>query len=154
VATYTYDLAGRPLSVAASGTTFATSAAYLPFGPLTGFTYGNGLKRAMSYDTRYRITDNKLFLPPNNIARYSYSYDPAGNITGIQDSIDATYSRTFAYDDLNRLVTGNTGTSLWGTGSYAYDAMGNLTSRSLGTPPVDDGTVSPFQAGTCAPAPR
>ena len=46
-----------------------------------------------------------------------------------------------ADDDLNRLVTANTGTSLWGNGSYAYDAMGNLTSRSLGVPPVDDGTV-------------
>jgi len=135
VATYTYDLAGRPLSVAASGTTFASSAAYLPF------TYGSGLKRAMSYDTRYRITDNKLFNPPTNIARYSYSYDPVGNILGIQDAVDSTYSRTFAYDDLNRLTTANTGTSLWRTGSYAYDAMGNLTSRALGTPPVDDGTV-------------
>lgn len=34
-----------------------------------------------------------------------------------------------------------TGSALWGTGSYAYDAMGNLMSRSLGVPPVDDGTV-------------
>jgi RHS repeat-associated protein len=138
VATYTYDLADRPLSVASSGTTFASSATYLPFGPLTGFTYGNGLKRAMSYDTRYRITENKLFNPPTNIARYSYSYDAAGNILGIQDVMDGTYSRTFAYDDLNRLTTANTGTSLWGAGSYAYDAMGNLTSRSLGTPPPPD----------------
>jgi hypothetical protein len=95
----------------------------------------------MTYDSRYRLTENKLFLPPNNIARYTYSYDPVGNITAIQDAIDATYSRTFGYDDLNRLVTANTGTSLWGNGSYAYDAMGNLTARSLGVPPVDDGTV-------------
>jgi RHS repeat-associated protein len=124
--------------VAASGTTFASSATYLPFGPLTGFTYGNGLKRAMSFDTPYGITENKLFNPPTNIARYSYSYDAAGNILGIQDAVDGTYSRTFAYDDLNRLTTANTGTSLWGTGSYAYDAMGNLTSRSLGTPPPPD----------------
>jgi RHS repeat-associated protein len=95
----------------------------------------------MTYDARHRITENKLFNPPNTIARYSYSYDSAGNILGIQDLIDSRYSRTFGYDDLNRLTTANTGTALWGTGSYAYDAMGNLMSRSLGTAPVDDGTV-------------
>src|SRR5206468_4846614 len=64
-----------------------------------------------------------------------------GNIMSIHDATDATYNRDFGYDDLNRLVTANTGTALWGTGSYAYDAMGNLMSRSLGTAPVDDGTV-------------
>jgi RHS repeat-associated protein len=100
---------------------------------------------AYAYDTdgsRSSMTyPLELFLPPNNIARYSYSYDPAGNVTAIQDAMDSTYSRTFGYDDLNRLVTANTGTSLWGSGNYAYDAMGNLTSRSLGNPPVDNGTV-------------
>jgi RHS repeat-associated protein len=141
IVTYTYDLAGRQISAASGGTSLASAGTYLPFGPLTGFTFGNGLKKAMSYDARYRVTENKLFQPPNNIARYSYSYDPAGNITGIQDMMDATYSRTFGYDDLNRLVTANTGASLWGTGSYAYDPMGNLTSRSLGVPPVDNGIV-------------
>jgi RHS repeat-associated protein len=93
----------------------------------------------MTFDSRYRITENKLFNPPNTVARYTYSYDAGENITAIQDMVDATYTRNFGYDDLNRLITANTGTSLWGTGSYTYDAMGNLTSRSLGTPPVDTG---------------
>jgi RHS repeat-associated protein len=95
----------------------------------------------MTYDSRYRITENKLTGPAGTIADYTYSEDPAGNITSIHDATDATYNRDFTYDDLNRLITANSGTSLWGAGSYAYDAMGNLTSRSLGTAPVDDGTV-------------
>jgi hypothetical protein len=36
------------------------------------------------------------------------------------------------YDDLNRLTSANTGGSLWGSGSYSYDAMGNLLSSALG----------------------
>ena len=49
------------------------------------------------------------------------------------DSGDAAYNRTFAYDDLNRLMTANSGASLWGNGSYTYDAMGNMLTMSLGT---------------------
>jgi RHS repeat-associated protein len=132
---------------------YASAATYLPYGPLTSFNFGNGAKRAMTFDSRYRITENKLFNPPTTIARYTYSYDAGENITAIQDLVDATYTRNFGYDDLNRLITANTGTSLWGTGSYAYDAMGNLTSRSLGTPPVDTGEPlstpgRPFRAST------
>ncbi len=50
--------------------------------------------------------------------------------------MDATFNRVFEYDDLNRLTTANSGTSLWGTATgngYAYDAMGNITSLTLGT---------------------
>jgi len=152
VLNYTYDLAGRPLSASAGATTYASAATYLPYGPLTSFSFGNGAKRAMTFDSRYR-TENKLFNPPNTIARYTYSYDAGENITAIQDVIDATYTRNFGYDDLNRPIAANTGSSLWGTGSYAYDAMGNLTSRNLGTPPVDTGQPlsrpgRPFHAST------
>jgi RHS repeat-associated protein len=138
-ATYTFDLAGRQTSMPCC----VTSAQYLPFGPLTSLSYTNGTTKTMQYDSRYRITENKLTSASGTIADYTYSEDPAGNITAIHDATDPTYNRDFTYDDLNRLVTANSGTSLWGTGSYAYDAMGNLTSRSLGTPPPpDDGTLS------------
>jgi RHS repeat-associated protein len=134
---YTFDLAGRPVTMPG----LITASQYLPFGPLTTLSYTNGTTKTMSYDSRYGITENKLDGPAGTIADYTYSEDPAGNITSIHDATDATYNRDFTYDDLNRLVTANSGTSLWGAGSYAYDAMGNLTSRSLGTAPVDDGTI-------------
>jgi RHS repeat-associated protein len=67
------------------------------------------------------------------MAAYSYGYDDTGNITSIQDSIDATRNRTFGYDDLNRLTSANTGSSLWGTGSYTYDEMGNLKTSVRGS---------------------
>ena len=67
------------------------------------------------------------------IASYTYGHDPAGNITAIHDALDPTYNRDFAYDDLHRLTTANSGTALWGNGTFTYDAMGNLQTLALGT---------------------
>ena len=66
------------------------------------------------------------------IADYSYAKDATGNITAIDDLTDSTRNRSFGYDDLNRLTTANTGTGLWGGGTFAYDNMGNLLSSSVG----------------------
>jgi len=61
-----------------------------------------------------------------------HRHDPAGNITAITDDGHAAYNRTFGYDDLHRLVTANTGFSLWSTGSFTYDRMGNMLTATLG----------------------
>ena len=142
VVSYTYDFAERPFSVAWPWINIVGAATYLPFGPMTTLVYGNGTTKTMSYDNRYRLTENKLTGPiGTTIADYAYTTDAVGNITQIHDVVDSTYDRTFGYDDLNRLITANTGTALWQSGSYSYDAMGNLLSRSLGRTPPDDGTI-------------
>jgi RHS repeat-associated protein len=141
VVDYTFDFAGRP--VTASG--FVTSAAYLPFGPLTELRLANGTTQTIEYDNRYRLTANELtrdVAPSTPLVRYVYTYDGSGNVLGIQDALDSQYSRYFAYDDLHRLITANTGpspdpqrsqgTALWGKGSYTWDAMGNLLTMKLG----------------------
>jgi RHS repeat-associated protein len=130
---YTFDFADRPYSLMNGATSIVSSATYLPFGPLTSLAFGNGTTRTMRYDVRYRPLENKLIGPGGTIADYNYAEDNNGNITQIHDATDATYHRDFGYDDLNRLTTANTGTSLWGAGSYTYDAMGNMVSSSLGT---------------------
>ncbi|HEX9982350.1 MAG TPA: DUF6531 domain-containing protein, partial [Thermoanaerobaculia bacterium] len=131
--TYTHDYAGRPITAYKGTTPLVTSATYLPFGPATSITYGNGTTRSMSYDTRYRMLGNALAGAGNTIAAYQYTHDPAGNILSITDTLDPAYNRTFGYDDLNRLITANTGAALWQNGSYTYDAMGNLLSSTLGS---------------------
>jgi RHS repeat-associated protein len=132
-AQYTHDFADRPYSLTNGTTTVVSSATYLPFGPLATLAFGNGTTRTMSYDARYRPLENKLIGPGGTIADYTYAEDNNGNITQIHDSISASYNRDFGYDDLNRLTTANSGTTLWGGGSYTYDAMGNMLSSSLGT---------------------
>ena len=130
--TYAFDYANRPLTLNAWGGLFISGTKYLPFGPESEVTYGNGLTHTRTYDSRYRIQRNTLTGNPGMIADYSYTEDAVGNITSIHDLVDASWNRDFAYDDLNRLVTANSGASLWGPGSYRYDAMGNLLARDLG----------------------
>jgi RHS repeat-associated protein len=129
---YTYDYASRPYSVASGSGSIITSATYLPFGPATQLIFGNGTMKTAAFDDRYRWLRNKLIGPLGTIADYQYSEDASGNITQMHDAVDASYNRDFGYDDLNRLVTANSGASLWGAGSYTYDRMGNMTSLHLG----------------------
>jgi len=129
----TFDFADRPYSLTAGSTAIITGATYLPFGPLTSIAFGNGTTRSMQYDARYRPLENKLTGPAGTIADYAYGEDALGNITSIHDAVNPAYNRDLGYDDLNRLTTANSGASLWGAGTYAYDAMGNMTSSALGT---------------------
>ena len=54
----------------------------------------------------------------------SFSYDPAGNRTGMSDG---AASVSYAYDALNRLTSISRGSDVF---AYGYDAAGNPTSRS------------------------
>ena len=137
---YSYDFAGRPLTVTVRPACalcpplpIVTSASYLPFGPETELVYG-GVRQVKAYDGRYRITENKLLGPGGStISGYTYSSDANGNMTAIIDIIDPSLNRAFAYDDLNRLTTANTGAGLWDTGAFSYDAMGNLLTSTIGS---------------------
>jgi RHS repeat-associated protein len=133
VAQYTSDFADRPYSLVAGTTTIVSSAAYLPFGPLTALVFGNGMTRSVTYDARYRTLENKFTSASGTIADYNYAEDNAGNVTQIHDATNGAYNRDFGYDDLNRLTTANSGASLWGAGSYSYDSMGNMLSSTLGS---------------------
>jgi len=135
---YTFDFADRPVSATGSSddfgsATFVDSVKYLPFGPVTQLTYGNGAVKTFDYDSRYQPAENKLTLSSTVLADYVYANDEASNVTQIHDAVSSGYNRDFAYDDLNRVITANTGTSLWGSGSYSYDAAGNMTALSLGS---------------------
>ena len=132
-ARYTFDFADRPYSLSNGAASIVSSASYLPFGPMTTLAFGNGTLRTMRYDLRYRPLENKITGPGGTIADYTYAEDANGNITQIHDAADARYNRDFGYDDLNRLTTANGGALLWGSGSYSYDAMGNMLSSSLGS---------------------
>lgn len=131
-ATYGFDFANRPFSVSAGATPIITAASYLPFGPMTSLTFGNGTTRSTTFDNRYRVQENKLTGPSSVIADLTYGEDNTGNITAIHDALDARYNRDLGYDDLNRLVTANSGSALWGAGAYTYDSMGNMQTLQVG----------------------
>lgn len=138
IVSFMFDFANRPVSATttAAGTTtsLVTSANYFPFGPATELVYGNGSTRTRVFDARHRIFTNTLTGANGQIvASYQYGYDGAGNVLHLHDLVTPGYDRDFAYDDLSRLVTANTGAALWRTGSYTYDAMGNLLSAGSAT---------------------
>jgi RHS repeat-associated protein len=136
---YSYDFAGRPSAAShrdcpsCSAVSLVTSASYLPFGPEATLAFANGTTQTKSYDSRYRIAENKLTAGTTTLIDSSYTIDAVGNPTAIADLTDSTYNRAFAYDDLNRVTTANSGTSLWGSGAFTYDAMGNMLTLTLGS---------------------
>jgi RHS repeat-associated protein len=138
---YGFDYAGRPTSAS----NLVTTASYLPFGPLKNLSFANGTTQTLGYDARYRVTSNSLGVTGQNpLAQYTYGYDATGNITSILDATDPGYDRTFQYDGLNRLITANTGPALWRSGSYTWDAMGNMRSLKLGE--IAKGPTDPLDA--------
>jgi YD repeat-containing protein len=87
-----------------------------------------GQASSWNFRTYTRITSN-------NQQNLTYGYDAAGNVTTITDSL-FTASRTFGYDDLNRMASasGTFGPLVSNLPTaqsclYAYNAIGNLTDK-------------------------
>jgi RHS repeat-associated protein len=74
----------------------------------------------------------------NTVQDLSYTYDALGNITQIVDASQSSSSKTtyYTYDTLSRLLTASTTGAVAGADykyTYAYDALGNITSGPLGS---------------------
>ena len=58
-----------------------------------------------------------------------YAYDAHGNITDITDRVSgAAQTRGMSYDVRDRLIQTTSSSPVFGTASYAYDVLDNLTS--------------------------
>lgn len=62
------------------------------------------------------------------------SYDANGRVTHITDHAVTGQNRAFTYDGLGRLSTAS---GPWGAGSYTYDLLNNIRSKSLGADTVE-----------------
>jgi RHS repeat-associated protein len=103
-------------------------------GQVVKFTLGNGVETIKSYeaDTGYltRIVSTSGASVIQNLA---YSYNNLGNLSQRQDA-EQSLSESFAYDNLNRVTEIDTvygaGQGTNGSVTLAYDASGNITSKS------------------------
>jgi len=98
-------------------------------GQKTTLTYANNLTTTWTYDPNNFRPTNRV--TSNNQQNLTYGYDNNGNITSITDSL-FTGSRTFTYDDLNRLVTasGTFGANQSQANcTYVYNAIGDITNK-------------------------
>jgi RHS repeat-associated protein len=132
--TYTLNTDGQITAMAtlASGQSqtnqsLLSNASYLPFGPLQGFTFGNGLANNYSYDNNYRLTAHTL----TGLKNETLSYTDVGNINVISDSVNATNNMTFGYDKLSRLLTSadNNSADTSGDFIFTYDDIGNRQTK-------------------------
>lgn len=136
-ASYSRDALGRISGVdidqspAGSVLSLTSGVGYLPFGGVTGFTYGNGLVFSRQHDQDYRIT-NQTVSGGGLYEAVDYSYDANSNITDMDDLDDFTKSQLFQYDSLNRLY--NEESDFYGEKTYTYDEVGNRTLRTLSAP--------------------
>jgi len=150
---YSYDDLGQPLTMKGldsyvSGTTYSQ----LGDGRITAKSLGLGsamVTRSNTYEDGTnrltRVLDQRQ-ATPTTVNDTHYSYDPAGDITGINNvqQDGATDRQCFGYDYLQRLTAAWTPTgdclaqpstdTLGGPApywqSYSYDVTGNLTSRT------------------------
>ncbi|HMW39537.1 MAG TPA: Ig-like domain repeat protein [Saprospiraceae bacterium] len=126
VVSYAPDVLGRPTLVS----DFITGVTYWPSGQIRQINYANGMVTNYNQNSRlWPITVSAQNSGGTYYLNSNYSYDGAGNLTSISDSIDNKYNRTMGYDDINRLTSI---TGPWGTGSVAYNGAGNITSQSFG----------------------
>ena len=123
IITMNRDALGRIAQVSANSQLLADNVSYLPFGPMTSLTYGNGLNATNGYDQDYRLRSQTV----GSVFAQTYGYDLVNNITTITDSLTPANDQLFSYDSLDRLETaqGN-----YGNLSYVYDPVGNRTSET------------------------
>ena len=101
-------------------------AGYAPFGPATGWVYGNGRTLSRSHTRNYQaetIQDNA-----SGGLSLHYGYDAAGQLTELKDGLQSAFLARYDYDNLGRLTILRDGPSSTPIETYTYDATGNRTS--------------------------
>jgi RHS repeat-associated protein len=150
--TYIRDSLGRVQSIStkadanAISQTVAANLAYLPFGPVSSYSYGNGLTHTNTFDTDYRLKAVQV----GSVLSRSYGYDANDNIDSITNLIAATKNQAFGYDALDRLTSA---TGVYGSLGYTYDAVGNRLTEKVGvtTSTYNYETTSNRLSGITAP---
>jgi RHS repeat-associated protein len=103
-------------SVAINGTPLLSNVAYEPFGPVRGWSWGNG-----TTETRLHDADGNP-AQVTGAESTSYTLDSAFRITAIANAANSGLSWNYGYDSLDRITGGANAASALG---WTYDADGN-----------------------------
>jgi RHS repeat-associated protein len=133
VVEYTFDHADREESLTAdpSGENLSvvSAASYLPAGPLSGLTFGNGRSEDRAFTGRY--FPERITLEPTGggspLLDWEYTTDDVGNPTLIDDLVGSP-DRSYAYQAHQYFLTDAAGP--WpGPLEWTYDTIGNRLSE-------------------------
>ncbi|HAS6975644.1 RHS repeat-associated core domain-containing protein [Vibrio cyclitrophicus] len=123
-AVYQRNVAGEVIGVTlkngVNSRTLVSDLVRKPFGPVTDLTHGNGLWEERHYDMNYQLESVQVA----GAMHRSYLYTANSNVDSITDLMDSSYSQTFNYDKLSRLIDATGG---YGTREYTYNYNGNRT---------------------------
>ncbi|HCH0556510.1 TPA: DUF4329 domain-containing protein [Pseudomonas aeruginosa] len=131
VVDYVRDSQGRITEVgvkpsAGARQVLLTGATYHPFGPVAGWTYGNGRQMTRTLDLDYRPA--AIHDASTGGLSVGFNYDEVGNLVELTQPGSTLPQVGLGYDALGRLTQfkdGPTGTVIDG---YGYDKTGNRTS--------------------------
>lgn len=101
-------------------------------GLISDIQLNNGTTQQYGYNARRMITtlQAEVSSSSTDIVDQTHGYeDERGNLTSIIDRV-AVSTRTFGYDELNRLTTFS---GPWGSGVYGYYNNGNRASKRIGS---------------------
>ncbi|WP_241685100.1 RHS repeat domain-containing protein [Xanthomonas euvesicatoria] len=107
-----------------------SGATYHPFGPSSGWTYGNGRKLVRMYDLDYRprsIQDTRA-----GGLEIGFGFDAVGDLTALTPAGNPTPELRLDYDALGRLTALKDGAANTAIDGYSYDATGNRLSAKVG----------------------
>lgn len=143
--TYGYDAAGRVTSVTGSAyagvTNYATGVQYRAWGRVKAAAFGDGSSETTAYDGRMRPSQYRLTGPTASWQRLDYTFNADDRLRLVTDLDDTQgtlppstlrfFSLRYGYDHAGRVVNaGGAGGQIPYMQTYAYDAFGNMTSRS------------------------
>jgi RHS repeat-associated protein len=114
---------GKVSSITINGTTLLNNIVYEPFGPVGGWSWGNGTMAVRTYDLDGRVGQ------VDSAGLRTYTWDNADRITQIVDAQNSSLNQGYGYDNLDRLMSV---TKSSGNQSFTYDANSNRKSYTDG----------------------
>lgn len=128
IVNYARDNTGVTTSITAKASASSTAVSlvsnvtYMPFGPLSGMTFGNGLTTTRQFDQNYWLSGLTLGATGANRLNLAFSRDLNGRLTGVTDNLATGRAAAFGYTEAGRIQYG---VGPWGVNSYSYDDAGN-----------------------------
>ena len=134
--TYTYQN-NQPVAVAVNGRAILDQGVYQPFGPISGWRWGNSTPAAPNfhvrvYDKDYRassVTSDRV--GAGNLTR-NYTWSDVSTLSALTDPASAVNSFTYGYDSLDRLTNAVAAGVTPATFGYSYDGDGNRLTQTTG----------------------
>ena len=112
------------------GEVYASISDYTPTGKMGTLIHGNGTTTTYTYNPYTTHVTDIVTTNGTTLQSKHYTYTNSGDIDSVTDSV-AGVTYDYTYDDLHRL-TNETNTGGFGAMQVTYNAIGNITQKTVG----------------------